>query len=236
MMTLIEVRQQIQAKLVDRKIREELPESLLRGRKKTLRASKKRKPTTTLPNYHLDGEWGDWLQVALRYERKVPYQDRLDMRHDILLELHKARERDCQKLPVLRAYRIASLTVALYWRKLIKREVRVCLYSGVATELHCQQCSVRHNDRAKCIYRAYRPPESLYKEVSTDGKPTRLIDTVADDTAIDVDAWLDDRTFLLGCPMRLIEIGYKRLNGIALTNADRSYLKRWRKKEQKNLF
>jgi len=65
----------------------------------------------------LDGEWLDWYRVAKRYEHKVPYQDRQDIRHDIILELHRARQRDGEPIPILRAYRIASLTVALYWRK-----------------------------------------------------------------------------------------------------------------------
>ncbi|MBA7706713.1 hypothetical protein ES703_115570 [subsurface metagenome] len=65
----------------------------------------------------LDGEWRDWLEVARKYERKVPYQDRGDMRHTIIVELHRARLRDGEPIPLLRAYRIASLMVALYWRK-----------------------------------------------------------------------------------------------------------------------
>jgi len=34
----------------------------------------------------LDGEWHDWLEVARRYEHKVLYQDRLDVRHDIMIK------------------------------------------------------------------------------------------------------------------------------------------------------
>ena len=32
---------------------------------------------------------------------------------------------------------------------------------------------------------------------------------IADDRAIDLDGWLDNTTFLLSCPKRLIDIGYK---------------------------
>jgi hypothetical protein len=75
---------------------------------------------------------------------------------------------------------------------------------------------------------------SLNTELN-DGDGIELIDTVADDEAIDLDAWLDARTFLLGCPMRLIVIAGKRLKGIPLTNADMIYLCKWRKREQKRL-
>jgi hypothetical protein len=70
----------------------------------------------------------------------------------------------------------------------------------------------------------------------TDGDGIELIDTVADDKAIDLDAWLDARTFLLGCPMRLIVIAGKRLKGIPLEGRDREYLRQFRQREQKSLF
>src|SRR4030042_1685423 len=65
----------------------------------------------------LDGEWLVWYQVAHRFERKVPSPDRADIRHSIILVLALARRRDGQPIPILRAYRIASLTIALYCRK-----------------------------------------------------------------------------------------------------------------------
>jgi hypothetical protein len=76
---------------------------------------------------------------------------------------------------------------------------------------------------------------SLNTELN-DGDGIELIDTVADDKAIDLDAWLDARTWLLGCPKRLIVIASKRLKGKALDNKDRCYLKRFYKKEQKPLI
>ena len=61
------------------------------------------------------------------------------------------------------------------------------------------------------------------------------METIADDKALDLDAWLDARTFLLGCPHRLIEIAHKRVNGVVLNNADKLYLYKWRKREKKRL-
>jgi hypothetical protein len=69
-----------------------------------------------------------------------------------------------------------------------------------------------------------------------DGNDADLIETVADDKVIDLDAWLDARTWLLGCPMRLVQIAHQRVNGLPLDNADKLYLGRWRKREQKALL
>jgi len=176
----------------------------------------------------LEGDWQQWLEVARRYEHKVPSQDRADIRHDIMLELHRARQRDNKPLPLLRAYRIASLMIALYWRDRVKREVKVCVYSGLPTEPHCASCK-RHRG-GSCPYLALRPVESL------DQLPTDYLDTVADDKAIDLDLRIDASTWLLGCPMRLIEIASKRLDGKPLANRDRMYLSRYRKQTQKTLF
>ena len=75
---------------------------------------------------------------------------------------------------------------------------------------------------------------SLNTELN-DGDGIELIDTVADDKAIDLDAWLDARTWLLGCPKRLVVIAGKRLKGKALDNKDKCYLQRFRQREQKSL-
>jgi len=188
----------------------------------------------------LEGDWGDWLAVAKKYEHKVLAQDRLDIRHDIILELHRARQRDGKPLPLLRAYRIASFKVALYWRERVKAEVRVCLYNGLPVEPYCATCR-RKPKAGTCAYLALRPVESLDK-TSTDrqGIESRLLDTIADDKAIDLDCWLDIKTFLLGCPVRLVEIAKKKVDGIELTKKEQQYLydcrRRELKKYQKSLF
>jgi hypothetical protein len=75
---------------------------------------------------------------------------------------------------------------------------------------------------------------SLNTELN-DGDDIELIDTVADDKAIDLDAWLDARTWLLGCPRRLVMVASKRLRGKPLTNKEHQYLWRFRQREQKEL-
>jgi hypothetical protein len=69
-----------------------------------------------------------------------------------------------------------------------------------------------------------------------DGDTTKLINTAADDKAVDVVAWIDARTWLLSCPHRLIQIARKRLNGISLDHKAKEHLRRFRQREQKRLF
>ena len=180
----------------------------------------------------LEGEYRDWLAVARKYEGKVPSQDRYDVRHNILIELATARARDGEPIPLLRAYRIASFTRACYWRDRLKPEVKVCIYNGVATEPKCASC--RQKPKGKiCPYQAYRPIQSLDQPTTdSEGNTVALKDTVADDKAIDLDLWLDRKTFLLGCPMRLIEIATKKANGQPLSWKDHKYWERTVKKEQ----
>jgi hypothetical protein len=152
----------------------------------------------------LNGEWAIWSEIAQRFERNVPTQDRGDIRHNIILELALARARDGDK-PFSKAMmcRVASFVVADYWRK----EKRKPTILSLDTEIE-----------------------------NGEGDTTELMETIADDKALDLDAWLDARTFLLGCPHRLIKVAHKRLNGILLDNADKLYLCKWRKREQKRLL
>jgi hypothetical protein len=75
---------------------------------------------------------------------------------------------------------------------------------------------------------------SLNTEIENgDGDTTELINTVADDKAIDLEAWIDARSFLLGCPHRLVQIANKKVRGINLTPTDGQYPYKFRKREQK---
>ena len=184
----------------------------------------------------LDGEYRDWLEVAKRYEHKVPHQDRYDMRHTIILELALARAKSQEPIPLYRAYRIASYVVADYYRQQKK----------LTTGLDCRHCSKaqRQECRDKDLYSECPKLIKLVsldtETIDADGNRHTLKDTVADDKAIDLDAWLDKGTWLLGCPIRLIEIAHKRLEGKPLNKADQTYLTRYRQKErakyQKSLF
>ena len=189
----------------------------------------------------LDGKWQDWLEVARRFEHKVEAQDKLDLRHTIIVAFadQQARNERLGK-PDLSLYgmlRIASHCVADYWREQAKHQVKVCIYSGLPTEPHCASC--RHNKNAgrrSCPYLAIRPIQSLDSEATDqEGNTVRLIDTLADDS-IDIEAWAERSTWELGYPKRLVVIAYKIDSGENLTATDSQYLWRYRKRAQKRLL
>ena len=152
-------------------------------------------------------DYGKYITVADRYQRKARYQDREDLNHTIILSLAQAQlakdNNGGGQLSDVAMLRIASYECQKYWRA-IKRQFTIL---SLNTELN-----------------------------NGDGDGIELIDTVADDKAIDLDAWIDARTWLLGCPRRLVQIASKRLKGIPLNNADKLYLGKWRKREQKRLL
>ena len=153
-------------------------------------------------------DYGKYITVANRYQRKAKYQDREDLNHDIIIALAEAqRAKDNNgggELSDIAMMRIASYECQKYWRA-IKRRSNI---GSLNTEIN---------------------------NGDGDGDGIELIDTVADDRAIDLDAWIDASIWLLGCPRRLVQIASKRVKGIGLTNKEHQYLWRFRQKEQKHL-
>jgi len=178
----------------------------------------------------LDGEWLIYYRVAVKFCHKVRLEDTDDILHTIILNLAVAGRNNGHKPDNPSwMYRIASFTIAQYWRDYYKR----------VNGIDCGHCSNRQRNKCKAddLYsecpRAIRI-ESLQKPITDgDGHLTELGDLIADDKALDLDAWLDDKTFLLGCPQRLIAIAEKLNDNQVLTVADRKYLCKWRKREQK---
>ena len=79
--------------------------------------------------------------------------------------------------------------------------------------------------------------ESLQKPiVDGDGQISELGDLIADDRALDLADWLDIKTFLLGCPQRLIDIAEKIRDKENLDGKDRKYLCKMLKRYQNPLF
>ena len=73
---------------------------------------------------------------------------------------------------------------------------------------------------------------SLNNETTDDeGNTVELWETLADDKAIDFEAWQDAKQWLLGCPRRLVQIAYKRYAGKPVNRNDDRYIERWRQKE-----
>jgi hypothetical protein len=180
----------------------------------------------------LDGEWAIYYQVASRFAHKAQAQDREDLLHDIMIALADvARNNGHKPFTELAMYRVASITVVHYWRAQYR------LTNG----LDCGSCSKaqRRECREDDLYSECPKSvklEYLSQPITDDGNLTELGELIADDRAIDLDAWLDSKTFLAGCPQRLIAIAHKIRNGQTLTHGERNYLWRYRKSEQKALI
>ncbi len=201
-----------------------------------MRASERQAELQSLAEQSYDQLKGDWLtyyKVASHFTHKAQAQDRQDLLHTIIANLATMGQSDKHKPDNPSwMYRIASFTVAQYWRT----------YYKLTNGLDCGSCSKAQ--RRKCkeqdLYsecpRAIKI-ESLSKPiVDADGNTTELGELIADDHAIDLDAWLDDNTFRLGFPQRLLDIAEKIDNGEALNKKDQKYLERYRHKTQISLF
>jgi DNA-directed RNA polymerase specialized sigma24 family protein len=180
----------------------------------------------------LDGEWLTYYQVASKYVHKARYQDRDDLLHTIMLNLAVAGSNNGDKPDNLSwMYRIASFTVAQYWRDYYYR----------TNGIDCGHCS--NPQRKKCKKQVYSEclraitVESLSKPIlGDDGHISELAELIADDKAIDLEAWLDRSLWQLGFPKRLVQIVRKIAYDIPLTKYEQLYLCRFRKREQKRLI
>jgi hypothetical protein len=150
-------------------------------------------------------DWSKYITVANRLQRRARAEDKEDLNHSIILSLAQAQDR-LDSDGGGQLSDIAMLRIASY---------------------ECQKYW-RQMKRQFTIL-------SLNTVTGNDGDSAELIDTVADDKALDLEAWQDARTWLLGCPTRLVTIADKRVKGIALEHHDREYLRRYRKREQKVL-
>ncbi len=181
----------------------------------------------------LDGDWLTYYQVASRFSHKAQAQDREDLLHDIMVTLADvARNNGHKPITEVAMYRVASVTVADYWRAQYK------LTNGI----DCGSCSKaqRRKCRSEDLYREC--PKAIKLEYLSqpitdgDGNLTELGELIANDRAIDLDAWLDAKTFLAGYPQRLVDIAHKRQEDIPLDGKDRKYLCKWLKRQQKALI
>ena len=183
--------------------------------------------------HHLEGKWLTYYKVALPFARSVPTQDSEDLLHTIILTLAVAERNNGHK-PFTEAamYRIASYTKADYWRAQYRHN----------RGLTCCNCSKAQRRKCKEDWSYGECPkavkvESLNKPIiDSEGNITELGELIADDKALDLDAWVDARTFMLGAPEPLKAIAYKLERGIPLDNKDKCYLQRFRQREQKSLF
>jgi len=205
----------------------------LRSIKSSRRRQQRQAPVNGNGYDQLDGKWLTYYQIASRFNHKAKPQDRGDLLHDIMITLSIAEQSNGHK-PFSQAqmYRIASFTVADYWYRHYK----------VTNGLDCQHCSKaqRHKCKEDDLYRECPKAitiESLNKPIlDSEGNLTELGELIADDKALDLDAWVSDKVWEIGYKPRLVEVAYKLKGGYPLDNKDDCYLRRFRRGEQKKLF
>jgi len=181
----------------------------------------------------LEGEWQAYYNVASRFTSRVKTEDKEDILHTIIATLADVERNNGHK-PFTEAvmYRIASRTVADYWRT----------YYKINNGLDCHTCSKaqRHKCKEDDLYTEC--PKAIKLEylskpiLDSEGNLTELGELIADDKALDLDGWVSSSTWEIGYKPRLVEIAYKLKAGEALTKGEHCYLQRLRKREQKNLF
>jgi len=147
-------------------------------------------------------DWQQYIEIADKFQHKARYDDREDLRQEIIVRLAEVDRANGHKpLTEPAMLRVASYVVMEYWHKL-KRQPTILSLN--------------------------------YETTDDDGNSVELWQTIADDKAIDLEAWQDARTWLLGCPHRLVQIAVKLYSGKRLEFKDYHYLERWRQKELKN--
>jgi len=178
-------------------------------------------------------DWDKYIEIAERFQHKAKAADREDIKHSIILRLAQVAGNNGHKSFTEAAmYRIASFEVANYWR------IQYRLTNG----LDCGSCSKAQRKECKENRLYSQCPKAIRIEylskpiIDDNGNTTELGELIADDKTLDLDAWLDAKTFLLGFPKRLLDIAHKINNGNTLTPADSRYLYKFRKREQKRLL
>ncbi|MFC2041197.1 hypothetical protein ACFLTY_02610 [Chloroflexota bacterium] len=196
-------------------------------------SSKRQAPAHSNGYDQLQGEWLAYYNVASRFTDRVKVEDKEDILHTIIMTLADVERNNGHK-PFTEAvmYRIASRTVADYWFS----------HYSYNSGLDCKHCSKAQRQKCKEDNLYSQCPKAIKLEslnkpiIDSEGHTTELGELIADDKALDLGAWLDAKTFLLGFPQRLLLIADKLNGGQSLPVADRKYLCKWRKREQKILM
>jgi hypothetical protein len=183
---------------------------------------------------HLPEPYLTYYRIALRFGHKALLDEQEDLLHDIIEGL--ARVAKDRTLSEAALYRIAEHIKDHYWYK------HYAYHNG----LDCQHCSKAQ--RAKCrtawaysdwaYYDCRRAItlESINQPIiDSEGNITELAELIADDKALDLEEWVDAKTFLIGAPTRLKQIARKLSKRETLTNTEHQYLWYLRKKTQKSL-
>ncbi|HUX48977.1 MAG TPA: hypothetical protein VMV76_07485 [Dehalococcoidia bacterium] len=177
--------------------------------------------------------------VAIRFAHKALLDEREDLLHDIVEGLARVAKRKAvtgQDFSQAAMYRIAEHIKDHYWSK----------HYSYTNGLDCKHCSKTqrakcranwaHSDWAYCdCHRAIQLESINQPIIDSEGNITELAELIADDKALDLEEWLDAKTFLIGAPIRLKQIARKLHKAEALTHPEQQYLYKLRKKTQKTL-
>jgi hypothetical protein len=122
--------------------------------------------------------------------------------------------------------RVASYQVSEYWTQ--QRLITNGLDCGNCNKAQKQKC---WDGGLKSECPKYKEFVSLDNEIDNgDGDKVTFAEIIADDKAIDLDAWLDAKAILRGLPKRVKQIAYKRYAGIPLADKERNYLYHFQRK------
>jgi len=150
-------------------------------------------------------DWQKYISIADKFQYKAKPEDRQDLRQDIVLRLAEVEAK----------------------------------YNGSGNSL-TEGGMVRVASYTVMAY--WREVMRLPKITSlngivadSEGNETELCQMLADDKAIDVDAWLDAKMWLYRAPPRLVKIAYRKVSGLPLADNERNYLYQQRKKYQAKL-
>ena len=174
----------------------------------------------------LEGDWGTYVKIAEWFVRKVKLEDREDFRHDLILEMAKVKAKyEAKGKPLTEAgmMRVCSYELTAYWEKERMRARGIIVDCGNCGKEQRQRCR-DESPNLRC--RKAKRFVSLNQAIGDDGM--ELWEVLADDNALDLDAWVDARALLRNFPRKLIMIGYKRIARIPLSNEEKAYLKGWR--------
>ena len=144
-------------------------------------------------------DWEKYMEIADKFQHKARYQDREDLRQDIIVRLAQVASNNGRKPFTEGAMvRVASYVAMEYWHNLERQPTILSLNDNIA---------------------------------GGDGNTTELYQTIADDKAIDLEAWIDAKAWLTGCPAKLVSIAYRRAIGKPLNGNEQRYLNRYQRKE-----
>ena len=150
-------------------------------------------------------DWDKYIKVAERFQHRARRVDREDLRQTIILALAKVQLK----------YDGSSRELT------IGGMIRVASYEVL---MYWRE-----------VYK-HKPVVSLNSVVEDDeGNQVELIETIADDKALDIPDWTNARLWLIRCQPRLVKIAYKKVAGYPLTRAQQAYFSRHSKKAQKEL-